>query len=107
MANREPNTQECLNFGRKMGNIEPEIEVFYCKDYLSIGSNNDDEIYFGECGGPDGEPSLKERVKVSAFGEIDEYQQTMVEFDLEDLLRFAAKYCRGIYDRVGKEETQA
>jgi hypothetical protein len=45
---------------------------------------------------------LKERVKIGMESDSGAY----CEVDLEDVLRFAAKYCRGIYDRVASEEIQ-
>jgi hypothetical protein len=65
-----------------------------------IGSVQDDQIYYGECL-PDGEEMLTERVTITLDTDIHIY-----EIDLEDVLRFAAKHCRGIYDRVGAEEGQ-
>ena len=84
---RSPNSNECSDFGRKLSCIETDIESSVG---IEIGSETDDKIYF-----PEGGEMLKERVKI--------YTEDGQDIDLEDVLRFAAKYCRGIYDRVGDE----
>lgn len=93
-----PNSHECIYFGRKLSNIEiPEIRVFSDGEdrYCCIGSDNDDSIYLDEAGAPE----LTERVKIYASSGVSD-----VEIDLEDVIRFAVKYCRGIVDRVMEEE---
>lgn len=113
MTNRDPNSHECEFFGRKMSNFitdTPDLKDHYVqtsKGYVVIGSDSDDEIYDSD--GPD---MLKQRVKiyylyepeqqlVDAEGYVD--QNFYVEIDLEDILRFSANSCRGIYTRVLEE----
>lgn len=95
---RSPNTQECFAGGRKLSNIVCDIQVTTEGEdlplYMCIGSGRDDEIYDESV---TGEPMLKERVKV--YLPLD----TDIELDLEDVLRFAAMYCTGIYERVAQE----
>ena len=88
---RSPNSQECIYFGRKLSDIVTDIESSVG---IEIGSETDDKIYFPPVL-KEGEEMLKERVKI--------YTEDGQDIDLEDVLRFAAKYCRGIYDRVGDE----
>jgi hypothetical protein len=102
MKDREPNSQECEYFGRKLSNhCCNDVEVSG-NAYLSIGSERDDEIYFNEADGKytpeDG--MIKERVLLSVSENVLGFS---AEIDLEDLLRFAAKNCAGIYERVYKE----
>lgn len=95
---KQPNTHECLHYGRKLSNIACDnIEVDL--GYIVIGSESDDEIYFGDCLRK-GEKMLKERVKITAFYESVKHNAGILNIDLEDLLVFAAKYCKGIYSRV-------
>lgn len=98
---RDPNSQECAFFGRKLGNINNHIEVNL--GYVVICSDRDDEIYFDVIDNQHVAPEgmLKERVKITALHEGEPGH--CFDIDLEDVLRFAAKYCRGIYDRVAKE----
>ena len=99
---KEPNSQECSFFGRKLGNIcFPSIEI--SDGYVCIGSENDDEIYFDIIDGAHTEPKgmIKERVTITAMKDGDD--GFLTEIDLEDVLRFAAKNCSGIYKRVLKE----
>jgi len=82
-ALRPTNTQECLYYGYKLSNIDcDDIETTF-RD-ICIGAERDDER------------AIKERVKIFLPDSGD-------EIDLEDVLRFSAKHCRGIYDRVGSE----
>lgn len=102
---REPNSHECVFFGRKLSNHCLDDVKSDENTYLLVGSENDDEIYFGESL-KDGEEMLRERVLVSFHRTIDDNGNECDlsnGFDLEDLLRFAARNCRGIYDRVAKE----
>lgn len=94
---KKPNTQECVFFGRKMSNILPDIDI-HVGWSICIGSDRDDEIYFPPVL-KHGEEMLKERVKVMIEDDGGKY----CEFDLEDLLKFAAVNCKGIYDRVASE----
>lgn len=106
---REPNSHECSYFGRKLGNTRCAIEVSL--GYVVIGSENDDSIYFGECL-EKGEEMLKERVTITAMFEPESFDDGPMEdghcfdIDLEDVLRFAAKYCNGIYKRVLQESEE-
>ena len=93
---RKPNSQECSYYGRKLSNTICE-EIQHNADYLYVGSENDDLIYFGKAL-PDNEEMLKERVKISV-----EVVDAILEIDLEDVLKFASKYCSGIYNRVYTE----
>ena len=95
---REPNSQECLYFGRKLSCFVCNEGVIETNaDDICIGSDRDDEIYY-ESGDfkPEG-AMLRERVKIY----LPDYS---IEIDLEDVLRFSARNCRGIYDRVASEE---
>lgn len=94
MSDRKPNTQECIYAGRKLSNINTDIESTF--QGICVGSERDDEIYAYD------ENILKERVVIY----IDDCVDGEGYMDLEDVLRFAAKYCRGIYDRVASEEIQ-
>ena len=97
---REPNSHECIYYGRKLSNVVCDIEA---RDFdICIGSYSDDSIYFNECLAA-GEEMLKERVMMSVEGWADGEGLVHVEIDLEDILRFSAKNCRGIYERVLKE----
>lgn len=101
---REPNTHECSYYGRK-------LSCFSCDDievkpgYLVIGSESDDSIYWDDNYKIPGD-MIKERVKIIAIDDGHEdldFEGHYVEIDLEDVLRFAANNCRGIYERVLKE----
>jgi hypothetical protein len=99
------NSHECSCFGRKLGNTcVPSIEV--SNGYVSIGSENDDQIYFNVIDNIYSEPEgmLKERVTITAMKDGDD--GFLTEIDLEDVLRFAAKNCSGIYKRVLKESEE-
>ena len=94
---REPNTQHCSYFGRKLSNLScDQIEVN--KGYVVIGSDNDDEIYFSLNDTPE-TVQVKERGKIYALYEPDEGEGHCIEIDLEDVLRFSAQYCRGLYEK--------
>jgi hypothetical protein len=98
---REPNSHECIYFGRKLSNTDTDIEVTP-KDYdavVTIGSECDDEIYFPPVL-KDGEEMLKERVKMYLEADTQNDEIHVFEVDLEDVLMFAAKNCAGIYKRV-------
>ncbi len=90
--NKKPNSHECAYFGRRLSNVCVTDD---CR--VAIGSDRDDEIYYRMEGFDPKEPTLKERVQIYA-GLDDDYK-----IDLEDLLRFAAIHCTGIYDRVRAE----
>lgn len=96
---RRPNSQECSYFGRKLSNIETDIGSGG-NSYIYIGSNRDDEIYFPPVL-KKGEEMLKERVAL--FIE-DVNGDFCTNIDIEDILKFAHKYCRGIYNRVAEED---
>jgi hypothetical protein len=89
---REPNTQECAFYGRKLSNtvFEGEADGNVC-----IGSDNDDSIYFHDCEYGD---VLKERVTVHV-----DFGLECGEIDLEDLLKFCAEHCRELMIRVLEE----
>jgi len=109
---REPNSQECTYFGRKLSCItldDPELPEQYVHTsddtYVCIGPDRDDEIYWDDNNLAAG-PTLKERVVIHCINDDDENSGEngfAFDIDLEDVLRFAAKYCRGIYDRVSNE----
>lgn len=106
MNKRKPNSHECAYYGRKLGNVIcDEIEVSL--GYVVIGSDRDDEIYWGKCLNGDKE-MLKERVVITAIHDGFDIDSGEVghcfDIDLEDILRFAAKHCNGIYTRVMREE---
>ena len=95
---RKPNSQECMHNGRKLSNVCCDnIEVGSGSDYVCIGSDHDDEIYDFH-----GDKMLKERVTITVFADV-EGAESCIEIDLEDVLRFSATYCYGIYERVLKE----
>ena len=105
---RQPNSHECLpDYGRKMSSIGCD-DIETSAGYVCIGSENDDQIYFGECL-KEGEEMLKERILITAMYDGDprsEYNDGhLVNIDLEDVLRFAARNCQGIYRRVMEEES--
>ena len=100
-----PNSQECIYYGRKLGNICCD-DIYVDVGYISIGSNGDDTIDYN----PENPPSdqkgmLKERVTLTCIndGDIPDDELHLINIDLEDVLRWSAKYCRGIYDRVAKD----
>lgn len=95
----KPNTHECLYFGRKLSNHMCDDISVNCGD-LSIGSENDDQIYFGDCL-DSGEEMIKERVSIIVMKDGD--NGFLVDIDLEDVLRFASQNCLGIYKRVLSE----
>jgi len=112
LGDRLPNSQECMYFGRKLSNIicnditipqnhiETSNEVYVC-----IGPDRDDEIYWDDNNLAAG-PTLKERVVIHCINEDEKNNGEngyAFDIDLEDVLRFAAKYCRGIYERVSEE----
>ena len=102
---KEPNSHECLYFGRKLDNICcDDIEV--SNGYVCIGSDNSDQIYFDIKDDVHSAPTdmLKERVTITAIKDGED--GFLTEIDLEDVLRFAAKYCGGIYKRVLKENKE-
>jgi len=115
MKDREPNSHECEYFGRKLSNHCCNDVETSGNSYLSIGSERDDEIYFKEVNGKyvQEDDMIKDRVTISVLDDETEIYSTtskesyrvsyMAEIDLEDLLRFAAKNCAGIYERVYKE----
>ena len=114
MRKRKPNSQECIFFGRKLSNIScDEIEV--SDGYVAIGSDSDDEIFFhkndlGELTLP--ADALRERVTITCINDggsdvEPEGEGWCFDIDLEDILRFAAKNCRGIYMRVLREESMS
>lgn len=94
---RLPNSQECKYHGRKLSSLIcdiRELDTQYIEtnvNHLCIGSDSDDEIYDF-----DGLNMVKERVKIYLTNEG-------IEIDLEDVLRFSANHCNGIYERVRKE----
>lgn len=98
---RNPNTQECAYFGRKLSNTSCD-NIQVSLGYVVIGSEKDDEIHFGECL-EDGEAMLEERVKITLLYEPDEGDGFVSQIDLEDVLRFAAQNCSGIYKRIYEE----
>ena len=106
---RAPNSHECGYFGRKLGNIVCDsIEMELDDDYLVIGSENDDQIYFGECL-KDGEEMLKGRVLVYYFHcySGDSYStEDCYSFDLEDLIKWSCEHCTGIVERCLEDQRQ-
>jgi hypothetical protein len=109
IATRPPNSHECTYFGRKLSciicnDIEiPQNHIETSNEtYVHIGSDRDDEIYWDDNNLEAG-PTLKERVVINCINDDDENNGKncySFDIDLEDALRFAAKYCRGIYERV-------
>lgn len=80
---RPPNSQECKHGAYRLQN-----------GYTDIIINHSDDIEFLEIGGDDAE-----RTQIY----IEGGNGFVANVDLEDILRFAKKYCAGIYERVGKE----
>ncbi len=115
MTDRPPNTQECKYFGRKMSNIccnVPEIPQNHIETsdetYVCIGSHRDDEIYWNEKD-KNPVPTLTERVLIHCINDDDVSNGEngyAFDIDLEDVLRFAAQHCRGIYERVLKDTAE-
>lgn len=107
-----PNSHECSSFGRKLSCINTDHIRVNC-GYVVIGHAEDDEIlYHPDCINPD-EEMKKVRIVISHYSDSMTEQDFLnflhtygtVDIDLEDILRFAAEYCRGIYDRVASEVT--
>ncbi len=96
---RKPNTQECSYFGRKLGNICTD-DISVSNGYVVIGSENDDQIYFGDSL-HENEKMLKERVMITFVSDDENFSY---QIDLEDLLKFSAKHCHGIMKRVMRDE---
>jgi len=93
---RTPNSHECFASGWKLSNIGSGIQVSGGGEAM-VGSERDDEIYdFVCCQGYDGK-LLKERVKITIHSDDELYP---MEIDLEDVIRFACRYCHGIVERV-------
>ncbi len=117
MTNRRPNSQECLPaYGRKMSNIicndidipQNHIETSG-ETYVCIGPDRDDEIYWDEKQN-NPVPTLMERVLIHCINDDDENNGEngyAFDIDLEDVLRFAAQHCRGIYERVLSETEES
>lgn len=109
---RAPNSQECKYFGRKMSCIicnDTEIPQNYIhtsdETYVCIGSDCDDSIFWDDDNLAAG-PTLKERVVIHCINEDEASNGEngfAFDIDLEDVLRFAAQHCRGIYERVLRE----
>ena len=96
---REPNSHLCAYFGRKLSNVVTNIQTIDNKgDYVVIGSDRDDEIYFdvieNKFVAP--KPMLKERVTLTILSNFG----NEMEIDLEDVLAFSAEYCEGIMIKV-------
>ena len=103
---RQPNTQECVYFGRKLSNVV--CDSIESNADLCIGSENDDSIYFDVLDNvlTMTDETVKERVflYVNSSGDSPNYtEHEEYKIDLEDLLKFAAENCNGIYKRVLKE----
>ena len=94
---KKPNTQECVNFGRKMSLNVCDIEVL--SGEVCVGSRNDDHIFFGDSLGY-GEKMLEERVKIFL---MDHERESYNQIDLEDVLQFAKKFCPKMCDRIFKK----
>ena len=92
---KEPNTQECESFGRKLSSVSLDDIAISAGWSICIGSDKDDEIYFPPAL-KHGEIMLKERVKVYLESDSGE----VCEFDLEDLLTASVKYCCKVYKKV-------
>lgn len=93
---RLPNSNECVHNGRKLSNTVAQVKASERIVQVCIGADDDDQFDALV------ENSPKEgRVKIGleiAGGE------DWFEIDLEDILRFARKYCNGVYERVRNEE---
>ena len=115
---REPNSHECMYYGRNLSeswidSIQSNVSGALYPDKsessvnVSIGSDRDEEIYFN-CKPPEHKTRkgklipIKEMLKERVLVFVDTDNEA-VEIDLEDILRFAAERCRGIYNRVGYE----
>jgi len=109
---RKPNTQECTFFGRKLSNNSCD-DIAVSEGYVAIGSDSDDEIFFhkndlGELILPEG--AVRERVTITCINDggndvEPDGEGWCFDIDLEDVLRFAARNCRGVYMRVLREES--
>lgn len=89
---KPPNSHECAYGGYKLSSICLH-DVGHSENILSlwVGSEEDDTFYEGS--------GKRGRVELS----IELHDSTIVDIDLEELLRFVKKNCAGIYERVGKE----
>ena len=95
---RLPNSNECVHNGRKLSNTVAQVKASERVVQVCIGADDDDQFDALV------EKSPKEgRVKIGL--EI-EGRKDWFEIDLEDVLRFAKKYCNGIYERVRDEEKE-
>lgn len=100
-STNKPNSQECAYYGRKLSDIRCD-NIRTSAKYVVIGSDRDDEIYFGEALKA-GEEMLQERVELSVLYDTDEGDERNIEIDLEDILVFARRYCNGIYERIARD----
>ena len=91
---KKPNTQECDNFGRKMSLKICNIQVL--SGEICIGSDNDDQIFFGG-NLKESEEMLTKRVKIYIMDSSYDYYN---EIDLEEVLRFAKEHCSKMCDRI-------
>jgi hypothetical protein len=88
MNTRKPNNRECCYNGYKLSCLADSENIETSEGYVVIGSDIDDT-------------QEDFRVKITLISDDDTDDNIYyVEIDLEDVLRFAAKRCNGIYKRV-------
>lgn len=94
MSDRKSNSSECIYEGYKLDCIDTEglIECSTTGAYAVIGSDGPDKDY---------------RVELTLIKDPEHLEDTdafYTSVDLEDVIRFAVKNCKGIVDRVIAEE---
>lgn len=96
---RKSNSNECIYNGRKLSNVVANIKASHNVDQVCIGADDDDEFDALV------EKSPKEgRIKIGLeCATVLPGEMLWPEIDLEDILRFARKYCNGIYERILEE----
>jgi len=92
---RPHNSSECIYNGRKLSNVVADIKCSPEIDQVCIGADDDDQF---DAFKPGKSGRIKIGLEINTPG-----KECWPEIDLEDVLRFAKKYCSGIYERVGKE----
>lgn len=88
---RENNSQFCSSRGYKLSNIVPDITVSNNVTQINIGGDDDDIV--------DSTPDTAYRVKIILEVNTN-YESDLVSIDLEDVLKFAKKYCYDLFQKV-------
>lgn len=96
----DDNSQECRYFGYKLSSLVTCIGASENVHNISIGCADDDEFYSKKISSTEEVPEKTGRVQIEI-----ETNHDIVFIDLEDVLRFARRYCNGIYHRIDVIET--